>query len=41
MKKENIQTTEMYTMDGAIHHGGMISSTSAWIDPSAIKCKRR
>ena len=37
MKKENIQTTEMYTMDGAIHHGGPVSSTSAWIDPSAIK----
>ena len=34
-KKENIQTTEMYTMDGAIHHGGPVSSTSAWIDPSA------
>ena len=37
MKKENIQTTEMYTMDGAVHHGGPVSSTSAWIDPSAIK----
>ena len=36
-KKENIQTTEMYTMDGAVHHGGPVSSTSAWIDPSAIK----
>ena len=35
-KKENIQTTEMYTMDGAVHHGGPVSSTSAWIDPSAI-----
>ena len=34
-KKENIQTTEMYTMDGAVHHGGPVSSTSAWIDPSA------
>ena len=34
-KKESIQTTEMYTMDGAIHHGGPVSSTSAWIDPSA------
>ena len=39
MKKENIQTTEMYTMDGAIHHGGPVSSTSAWIDPSAINAK--
>tara|TARA_R100001443_G_C3361676_1_gene179181 strand:- start:2586 stop:3215 length:630 start_codon:yes stop_codon:yes gene_type:complete len=34
-KKETIQTKEMYTMDGAIHHGGPVSSTSAWIDPSA------
>ena len=40
MKKENIQTTEMYTMDGAIHHGGPVSSTSAWIDPSAIKIQK-
>ena len=39
MKKENIQTTEMYTMDGAIHHGGPVSSTSAWIDPSAQNAK--
>ena len=39
LKKENIQTTEMYTMDGAIHHGGPVSSTSAWIDPSAINAK--
>ena len=39
MKKENIQTTEMYTMDGAIHHGGPVSSTSAWIDPSAANVK--
>ena len=39
MKKENIQTTEMYTMDGSIHHGGPVSSTSAWIDPSAITKK--
>ncbi len=38
-KKENIQTTEMYTMDGAIHHGGPVSSTSAWIDPSAQNAK--
>ena len=29
----------MYTMDGAIHHGGPVSSTSAWIDPSAISAK--
>ena len=38
-KKENIRTTEMYTMDGAIHHGGPVSSTSAWIDPSAVNAK--
>ena len=29
----------MYTMDGAIHHGGPVSSTSAWIDPSAQNAK--
>ena len=39
MKKENLKTTEMYTMDGAIHHGGPVSSTSAWIDPSAANVK--
>tara|TARA_A100001015_G_scaffold131786_1_gene146305 strand:+ start:1214 stop:1849 length:636 start_codon:yes stop_codon:yes gene_type:complete len=38
-KKENIKTTEMYTMDGSIHHGGPVSSTSAWIDPSAMNVK--
>ena len=26
-------------MDGAIHHGGPVSSTSAWIDPSAQNAK--
>ena len=40
-KKENIKTTEMYTMDGAVHHGGPVSSTSAWIDPSAITKKSK
>ena len=27
---------EEYTMDGAIHHGGPVSTKSAWIDPSAL-----
>lgn len=35
-KKERINTTEMFTMDGALHHGGPVSSRSAWIDPSAL-----
>ena len=31
----------MYTMDGAVHHGGPVSSTSAWIDPSAQMQRER
>tara|TARA_B100001996_G_scaffold56838_1_gene40288 strand:- start:44 stop:679 length:636 start_codon:yes stop_codon:yes gene_type:complete len=28
--------TEEYTMDGATHHGGPVSTRSAWIDPAAL-----
>ena len=27
---------EEYTMDGAAHHGGPVSTKSAWIDPAAL-----
>ena len=30
------QITEQYTMDGATHHGGPVSTRSAWIDPAAL-----
>ena len=33
----NTQTVvEEYTMDGAAHHGGPVSTKSSWIDPSAL-----
>ena len=33
----NTQTVvEEYTMDGAVHHGGPVSTKSSWIDPSAL-----
>jgi len=33
----NTQTVvEEYTMDGATHHGGPVSTKSSWIDPSAL-----
>ena len=30
------KVVEEYTMDGAIHHGGPVSTKSAWIDPAAL-----
>ena len=30
-----VQKVTEYTMDGAAHHGGPVSSPTAWIDPSA------
>ena len=37
LKKGDTTTiTEEYTMDGAVHHGGPVSTRSAWIDPSAL-----
>jgi len=33
----NTQTVvEEYTMDGAVHHGGPVSTKSSWIDPAAL-----
>ena len=33
----NTQTVvEEYTMDGATHHGGPVSTKSSWIDPAAL-----
>ena len=33
---EKTQVVQEYTMDGAFHHGGPVSTKSAWIDPAAI-----
>ena len=36
-KKGNRTTiVEEYTMDGAVHHGGPVSNSKNWIDPSAL-----
>ena len=33
--KKTTQIVREYTMDGAFHHGGPVSTPTAWIDPSA------
>ena len=33
--KTKTQVVRQYTMDGAFHHGGPVSTPTAWIDPSA------
>jgi len=30
------KVVEEYTMDGAVHHGGPVSTKSSWIDPAAL-----
>ena len=35
LSKKKTQRVVEYTMDGAEHHGGPVSSPTAWIDPSA------
>ncbi len=35
LSKKKTQRVLEYTMDGAEHHGGPVSSPTAWIDPSA------
>ena len=35
LSKKKTQIVREYTMDGAAHHGGPVSSPTAWIDPSA------
>ena len=35
LSKKTTQIVREYTMDGAEHHGGPVSSPTAWIDPSA------
>ena len=36
-KKGNRTTfVQEYTMDGAVHHGGPVSNSRTWIDPSAL-----
>ena len=36
LANEKTQVVQEYTMDGALHHGGPVSTKSAWIDPSAL-----
>ena len=35
-KGESTQIVKQYTMDGAEHHDGPVSTRSAWIDPSGL-----
>ena len=32
LRTATVQTQEQYTMDGARHHGGSVSTRSAWLD---------
>ena len=36
LSKNTIKETIEFTMDGAAHHGGPVSTKSAWIDPAAL-----
>ena len=36
LANENKKVVSQYTMDGATHHGGPVSTRSAWIDPAAL-----
>ena len=36
LRTATVQSQEQYTMDGARHHGGPVSTRSSWIDPSAL-----
>ena len=31
-----LKSVQEYTMDGAVHHDGPVSTRSAWIDPSGL-----
>ena len=35
LANNKIKVVKEYTMDGAVHHGGPVSTRSAWIDPAA------
>ena len=35
LANNKVKVVKEYTMDGAIHHGGPVSTKSVWIDPSA------
>ena len=35
-KGQSTEIYQEYTMDGAIHHDGPVSTRNAWIDPSAL-----
>ena len=36
LSRNTIRETIEFTMDGAAHHGGPVSTKSAWIDPAAL-----
>ena len=36
LANNTVKTVEEYTMDGAVHHGGPVSTPTAWIDPAAL-----
>ena len=36
LSKNNTKEVIEFTMDGAAHHGGPVSTKSAWIDPAAL-----
>tara|TARA_Y100001973_G_scaffold105951_1_gene181148 strand:- start:1046 stop:1663 length:618 start_codon:yes stop_codon:yes gene_type:complete len=36
LANETVQVVQEYTMDGSFHHGGPVSTRSAWIDPAAL-----
>ncbi len=36
LANEHKKVVSQYTMDGATHHGGPVSTRSAWIDPAAL-----
>ena len=37
-KGQPTEIVQEYTMDGAVHHDGPVSTRSAWIDPSGLTC---
>ena len=36
LANEKTQVVQEYTMDGAFHHGGPVSTRTSWIDPAAL-----
>jgi len=36
LANNTVKSVEEYTMDGAVHHGGPVSTKTSWIDPAAL-----